>query len=84
MNRLVRWTRGILARWSHSPTNIDAVIGKHGIVYQAITRNEAGLVRIEGEEWRARSGDDIDEGEEVKVVGVRGVTLEVEKLKERG
>ncbi len=63
-------------------TNIDAVIGKHGVVYQRIARNKAGLVKVENEEWRARSKEDIAEGEEIEVIGVKGVTLQVRKAKE--
>ena len=63
-------------------TNIDAVMGKHGIVYKRITKLKAGFVKVENEEWRARSKEDISEGEEIEVIGVRGVTLQVRKVKE--
>ena len=63
-------------------TNIDAVMGKHGIVYQRISRNEAGFVKVESEKWRAASKEDIEEGEEIEVIGVRGVTLQVRRPKE--
>jgi len=63
-------------------TNIDAVIGKRGIVYRGITRTKAGLVKVESEEWRAASNEDIAEGEEIEVIGVKGVTLQVKKPKE--
>ena len=64
-------------------TNIDAVMGKRGIVYQRITRIEAGFVKVENEEWRASSKEDIEEGEEIEVIGVRGVTLQVRRPKEQ-
>ncbi|MFC2000226.1 NfeD family protein [Chloroflexota bacterium] len=64
-------------------TNIDAVIGKRGIVYQRITRIEAGFVKLENEEWRASSKEDIEEGEEIEVVSVKGVTLQVRRPKEQ-
>jgi len=60
-------------------TNIDAIMGKHGVVYQRITRIEAGFVKVENEEWRASSTEDIEEGEEIEVVGVKGVTLQVRR-----
>ena len=63
-------------------TNVDAVMGKRGIVYQRITRTEAGFVKVESEEWRASSKEDIDEGEEIEVIGVKGVTLQVRRPKE--
>ena len=62
-------------------TNIDALIGKHGIVRQRIARNKAGMVEVEDEQWRARSNEEIDEGEEVEIMGVKGVTLQVRKAK---
>jgi len=64
-------------------TNIDAVIGKRGIVYQRITKIEAGFVKLENEEWRANSKEDIEEGEEIEVIGVKGVTLQVRRPKEQ-
>ena len=62
-------------------TNIDAIIGKHGIVHQRIAKNKAGMVEVEDEQWRARSKEAIDEGEEVEIMGVKGVTLQVRKAK---
>ncbi len=63
-------------------TNIDAIFGKRGIVHQRITRAEAGFVKVESEEWRASSKEDIEEGQEIEVIGVGGVTLQVRKPKE--
>jgi membrane protein implicated in regulation of membrane protease activity len=63
-------------------TNIDAVMGKHGVVYRHITRTEAGFVKVESEEWRASSSEEIGEGEEIEVIGVKGVTLQVRRPKE--
>jgi len=60
-------------------TNIDAVIGESGIVRRRITKYEVGLVKVGYELWRAKAEEDIEEGEEVKVIGVSGVTLEVRK-----
>ena len=33
------------------------------------------------EEWKARAGEDIDRGEEIVVIDIKGVTLMVEKSK---
>jgi membrane protein implicated in regulation of membrane protease activity len=60
-------------------TNIDAIIGKSGIVLKNIARNNDGRVRVGNEKWRARAEEDIKEGEEVVVTGVSGVALIVEK-----
>ena len=42
-----------------------------------------GIVKIGNEEWRARAEEDIDEGEEITVAGISGVTLDVEKTVEK-
>lgn len=61
-------------------TNVDAVIGKSGIVLSAISRNSVGLVRVGNEEWRAGAEEELDEGEEVMVISVSGVTLKVKRF----
>ena len=66
-----------------SKTNIDLIIGKSGVVQQEIRREHDGLVKVGNEEWRARSEEDIETGEEIVVTGVTGVTLNV-KTSERG
>ena len=65
---------------SERRTNIDAIIGQSGIVRRRIAQNEVGLVKVGYELWRAKAEEDIEEGEEVEVIGVSGVTLEVKKV----
>jgi len=62
-------------------TNVDAIIGRSGVVKRGIGKNTSGIVRIGNEEWRARSEGNIDirEGDMITVIGVAGVTLIVEK-----
>ena len=62
-------------------TNIDAIIGKTGIVLKSIAKNFDGRVRIGSQRWRARSEEEINEGDEIVVTGVSGATLIVEKTK---
>jgi membrane protein implicated in regulation of membrane protease activity len=64
---------------STEKTNIDMIIGKTGIVQQAITPDNDGLVRVGNEQWRARSGENLKEGESITVTGITGVTLAVKK-----
>ncbi|MBI2907729.1 MAG: NfeD family protein [Chloroflexi bacterium] len=71
-----RWTQVSRAR-----TNVDTIIGRNGIVLQSMARNKDGLVRVGNEEWRARSEEEINEGDEVIVSGLTGVTLIVSKSK---
>jgi membrane protein implicated in regulation of membrane protease activity len=66
---------------SKSKTNVDAIVGRTGIVLQSIAQNVDGRVKVSNEDWRARATEDIEKGDEIVVTGVRGVTLIVEKNK---
>ncbi len=71
-----RWTVG-----QKSKTNIDAIVGRTGIVMQSIARNGDGRVKVGNEDWKARAAEDIEKGDEIVVTGVSGATLIVEKTK---
>ena len=74
--------RRYVHRWTavrKSRTNIDAIIGRQGIVLRSIAKNVDGLVKIGYEQWRARAEEDIKEGDEIVVTGVSGATLIVKK-----
>jgi membrane protein implicated in regulation of membrane protease activity len=76
--------RRYVHRWisvSKAKTNIDAIIGKEGIVVKKIAKNVDGLVKVGNEQWRARAEEDIKQGDEIAVLSVSGVTLIVEKIK---
>ena len=76
--------RRYVHRWTavkKAKTNIDAIIGRQGIVLRSIARNVDGRVKVGNEQWRARAEEDIKEGEEIVVTSVSGVTLIVEKTK---
>ncbi len=76
--------RRYVHRWttvSKAKTNIDAIIGKEGIVLKIIAKNVNGLVKVGNEQWRARAEEGIKEGDEIVVISVSGVTLIVEKIK---
>ena len=76
--------RRYVHRWtmvSKAKTNIDAIIGRRGIVLRDIARNVDGLVKIGNEQWRARSAEDVRKGDEIIVTSISGVTLIVEKIK---
>ncbi len=76
--------RRYVHRWTlvkKAKTNIDAIIGRHGVVLQNIARNFDGLVKVGNEQWRARAEEDIKKGDEIVVTSVSGVTLIVEKIK---
>lgn len=61
-----------------SPTNVDAVIGKEGIVTKQINNLTAeGTVRINSMDWSARSaaGETIAPGTRVRVERIEGVKV---------
>ena len=43
-------------------TNVDTIVGMSGFVLSPITGEEAGLVKVGYEEWRARADEEIGEG----------------------
>jgi membrane protein implicated in regulation of membrane protease activity len=76
--------RRYVHRWTlvrKAITNVDAIIGRQGIVVNNIANNVDGLVKVGYEQWRARAEEDIKEGDEIVVTGISGVTLIVEKIK---
>jgi membrane protein implicated in regulation of membrane protease activity len=77
---LRRWLRKKLTV-KDRPTNIDAVVGKTGLVTKRIAKLEPGMVKLGDEIWRAEllGSDDAarETGTTVKVEAVEGVTLKV-------
>lgn len=67
-------------------TNVDALIGKIGVVSETIVPDcNKGRVIVGGEDWKAVSIDDepIDKGQKVIIMKIEGVKLFV-KLKSKG
>lgn len=63
-------------------TNIESIIGQSAVVYEKICNDKSlGTIKINDIIWTARSldGGDIEAGERVRIVEVRGVKLLVEK-----
>jgi membrane protein implicated in regulation of membrane protease activity len=61
---------------------VDALVGKRAFVVRAVSDRD-GLVRIDGEDWTARSFDDdtvIPEGAAVNVMRISGTTAYVYPL----
>jgi membrane-bound serine protease (ClpP class) len=56
----------------------DSMIDEIGIVKQTIDKE--GLVFVHGEYWRAVCDEKIDEKESVKVIGMEGLVLKVQKI----
>ncbi len=63
------------------PTNVDALLGRAGVVTARLAAGAAGRVKISGEEWRAvlapGAGPAREPGEQITVESVDGVTLTV-------
>jgi membrane-bound serine protease (ClpP class) len=75
---------GRLALASHRlppVTGKEGLIGTRGEVRDAISPTTPGCVRIRGELWRAASSRPIEPGQAVRVLDVRGLTLDVEPLR---
>ncbi len=60
-------------------TNADSLIGKIAICTSAIKVEDRGEVKIEGKIWTAISNVDIEPGEKVVVLAIKGVKLVVRK-----
>jgi membrane protein implicated in regulation of membrane protease activity len=58
-------------------TNTEALLGRRAVVVKRITSHTPGRVKLEGEQWRATASSTIDEGSEVRIQSVSGVTLTV-------
>ncbi len=75
-----RWLRATLTVKNH-PSNVDAVVGKTGVVTKRIALHEPGMVKVGDEVWRAElaGAEDAprDSGVAVTVESVEGVTLKV-------
>ena len=80
------FTRPLAQKYLNSSvekTNVEAMIGQHGIVKEAIDNNHGkGLVYVNGMDWSARSlnGEEISEDTEVVIHKIQGVKLIVEAL----
>ncbi|MCL5286876.1 MAG: NfeD family protein [Acidobacteria bacterium] len=66
---------------SSSPSNVDAIVGRTGVVLQRLAVHDAGRVKVGDEEWRAvlaaDAGDAREPGQQITVVSAEGVTLTV-------
>jgi len=75
-----RWLKAKL-QVRHQPSNVDAVIGRTGIVTKRIAPQDCGIVKVGSEEWRAELAQQdaaaLEPGAEIKVLSIEGVTLKV-------
>ncbi len=59
----------------------EGMLGVTGSVQKRI--DPEGVVMVRGEAWRARSDQALDPGEQVEVVGMRGLVLEVRRVEQK-
>lgn len=62
-----------------TPSNVNALIGQHGVVTKTIMPFEYGQAKVNGEIWTATAEEEIDADVRVRVIGIQGVKLQVEK-----
>ena len=78
-----RWVRDHfdLKGAAATQSNTDAVLGAKGLVLARIAPHHPGRVKVNQEDWRAVLADStaspLEEGTEITVAGVDGVTLQV-------
>ncbi|MEF7655489.1 NfeD family protein [Bacillus thuringiensis] len=61
---------------------VDMLVGKKGIVMQAVTNGTNGIVKVDGDTWTAIADDPIDAGEKVIVIKRHSTILQVKKESE--
>jgi membrane protein implicated in regulation of membrane protease activity len=75
-----RWLKSKLTVRDQA-SNVDAVLGKSGVVTKRIAPRDCGLVKVGSEEWRAElaQGDETprEVGAAITVSSAEGVTLKV-------
>ena len=63
-------------------TNADAVVGRIGVVTEEINADKnTGRVKIDGDDWKAVSSENIALGEKVEVMSRESIILNVKPLK---
>ena len=67
----------VKAHRQHATTGREGMIGELGTALTSLA--PAGRVQVHGEIWQARSNLPIEPGEPIKVVGVNGLQVQVEK-----
>lgn len=58
-------------------SNVNALIGQHGVVVTGIAPLQYGQVKVNGEIWTAASAETIEPDQRIEVTGIDGVKLVV-------
>lgn len=72
----------IQSKADHRESNADALIGRTGVVIEDITPQTDGYVKVDGDEWRAKSVDEqpIEKGTNVRIVSMESIIVTVERI----
>lgn len=65
-------------------SNVDALLGRIGIVEERITDEKSGYVKIDGDVWRAvtKSMTPIEVGQKVRILSMESIVITVEPYNE--
>lgn len=63
-------------------TNVHANIGKTVLVTKKITKNTVGHVQLRSVTWSAIADEDIEVGQEVRILDIEGIKFIVKSIKE--
>jgi membrane protein implicated in regulation of membrane protease activity len=58
----------------------DRLIGKEALVIEEVTPHKGGLVKIDGDIWKAVAAQIIEDGETVNIEGIEGTKLVVKPI----
>lgn len=78
----VIFTRPLVLRFFKSndtASNVEALIGQHGMVTSTISPLHYGQVKVNGEIWTASAGEEIETDTRIEVTGIDGVKLLVKR-----
>ena len=80
---LLAWQAGRTGR-RPATTGAEALLGQTGTTTTDVEDDAGGWVSVAGESWRARAPGPIPAGRPVEIRAVRGLSLEVEEIHQRG
>lgn len=79
---LIIFTRPLIMKFvktNDTVSNVNALIGQHGITLTSIVPMQFGQVKVNGEVWTAVTEEELDENVRIEVIGIDGVKLLVRK-----
>lgn len=67
-------------RYRHDGSGASLILGKTGKVTSPIQEHQDGRILVDGQDWKASAPQSLPTGTAVKVIGMHGVTLDVEPI----